>query len=378
MSDISTGIHDDFWLDPPKYTQDAYGNDLYLPENPSHPSWRRMSNWHDLGPNGERLRSDKTKWVYVHPSNNKLWQLRGGAEGREGVMLARELEGVDDLDYEIRYSEGAYTIGSKPERVDYKMRKVNAGVQIQPPANPWRPEEPNGFSYGLIHASWNASLSEKVPGFLGCFTRVTGWRWLPVLKAASKVTFSTDPRAFDNNSVTLPLNFEAPWPMFAKRAKTKLWQATLDDLDQHGLAHGTIAVGNAGTWDSWPKYLITGHGDVQIEDYGTGRMIDMPTFYASDGSYMLVDTDPTKRTITTESDPVDTQLYKYLRNSQLLDILLHDQLAAQLPAQRRIPGGIGFDGKVPPQTIAAVKVTHSNPNGSVTMYMPQYFRGAWS
>ncbi|AHB79552.1 hypothetical protein PBI_VALIDUS_22 [Mycobacterium phage Validus] len=375
-----TGIHDDFYLDPPKYPQDAFGNELYLPENPAHPSWRRMSHWGDLGRNGEYLRSTQTKWVYIHPSNNKVWHLAGPGRGREGVALAKELEGVMQPEFEILYSEGAYTIGAKPERINYKKRTISLGVVIQPNGNAERPEEPNPFSYRFIEDSWWSSLSEEVPGYLGSFTRTHGWRWLAVILAeASKTSLKIDPTAHDNNSQQYNIVLHAPWPFYAKRTLTKLWQADLDNLvANNGVAEGIIQIPNRGTWRSHPKFLVKGHGQAWVQDGNEGQMIKLPKFYETDGAYMMVDTDPTKRTITTERDPVDSQLYKYLRGSQLLDILLHDETSKRLPAQRRIPGGIGFDGVIPPRTVANIRVRHDNPNGSITAIMPQHYRMAWS
>lgn len=93
---------------------------------------------------------------------------------------------------------------------------------------------------------------------------------------------------------------------------------------------------------------------------------------------MMIDTDPTKRTIVTEKDPVDDKMFRFLRNSQLLNAMLYDTTLSKVPAQRRIPGGIGFDGKIPARTVANIKVTHTNYNGSVTCIMPQSYRMAWA
>lgn len=371
-------LNDDWYLNPPKYVNDAYGNAIYYPENPTHPSWRRLTNWNDLGRNGEYLRSTATKWVYVHPSNNKVWHLAGPGRGREGVVLARELEGAMHPEFEIKYSEGPYLIGAQAERVDYKKRTISLGVVIQPNLNAERPAEPNPFSYRLIEDSWWSSWSETVPGFLGSFTRTHGWRWLKVtLGEASKTGLSIDPVANGNNMMQWNMVLHAQWPFYAKRALTRTWKATLDSM-RDGRCEGIIKIANRGTWKSWPKYLITGHGDVTIQDGTEGRIITLPRFYSTDGDFMLVDTDPTKRTITTEKDPVDEQLYKYLRNSQLLDLLLHDVTSSRLPAQRRIPGGVGFDGAVEPRSVANIKVSHTNPAGTVTAVMPQHYRMAWA
>lgn len=374
MADIN-----DWLLNPPNYTQDAYGADIYGPENPTHPSWRRFTNWNDLGRNGEYLRSVQTKWVYIGP-NNKVWHLAGPGRGREGVVMAKELDGVMQPEFEIKYSEGPYLIGATAERVDYKKRIINLGVVVQPNANAERPEEPNPWSYRIIEDSWWQSWSESEPGFLGSFTRTHGWRWLKVtLGEASKTTMSIDPVAHGNNAMVWNMTLHAPWPFYAKRPQTRTWQATPNvDAEYAGVYDGIIKIANRGTWESWPKYLITGHGDVTIQDGTEGRMVKLPRFFPSDGAYMMVDTDPTKRTITTEQDPVDEQIYKYLRNSQLLNILLSDVTSSRLPAQRRIPGGIGFDGKVEPRSVANIKVTHSNGNGSITCVLPQNYRMAWS
>lgn len=371
-------IHDDFYVQPPRYPNDAYGNPRYAQMNPTHPHWQRMSNWLDLGRHGHKLRSIETTWVYIHPSNNKVWHLAGPRRGREGVALAKELEGVLQPEFEIRYSEGPYLIGAIPERVDWKRRRINLGVVIQPNANAERIEEPNPFSYRKIFDSWVSSWSETVPGYLGSFTRTHGWRWLSVILAeASKTTLTTDPGK-DSGGMVMNMSIDAPWPFYAKRALTRTWHATLDDVAKHGVATGVISIANRGTWQSLPKFLVKGHGKVTIQDGIDGPMIEMPEFYPSDGEYMMIDTDPTRKTIVTEQDPVDSQIYKYLRNSQLLDIMLSDITDSRLPAQRRIPGGIAFRHAIPPRTVAHLKVTHSNPNGSITCIMPQYYRMAWS
>jgi hypothetical protein len=378
---LSNYGQDEWWVKPLTYVNDAYGQPVYYAENPTHPSWRRLTNWNDLGRNGEYLRSVQTKWVYIHPSNNKLWHLSGPGQGREGVVLARELEGAMHVPFDIKYSEGAYLIGAQPERVDYQKRIISLGVVIQPNLNAERKEEPNPFSYRLIEDSWWQSWSEEVPGYLGTFTRTHGWRWLRVvLGEASKTAVSMDPVAHNNNLMQWNMVLHAPDPFYAKRSLTRTWKASLDNYQAASdTCEGTIKIANRGTAPAaWPKYLITGHGQVTIQDGTGGKQVTLPKFFPDDGAFMMIDTDPTKRTVVTEKDPVDDALYKFLRTSQLLNALLYDVTSSKLPAQRRIPGGIGFDNKVAPRSVATVKVTHSNINGTVTCIMPQEYRMAWS
>ena len=368
---------DDFWLDPPRFPLDAYGNSRYGDVNPAHPSWIRSQNWLDQGRDGEYLRAIETKWVYIHPVNNKLWRLAGQGKGREGVALVSDLTGVMQPEFEQKYIEGPYIVGSLPARVNWRKRTINMGVVIQPNANPDRPQV-SPFAYRLIEQAWWASWSEEVPGFLGSFTRTHGWRWLKVLLGeATKDSIKFDPVANGNNMAQWNMTVHAPYPMYAKPSLTAAW---VPDQNQfiNGRAVGLLQIANRGTWESYPKFIVKGPGVVTIQDGIDGPMVQMPTLFPEDGEEMLVDTDPQRRTITTEKDPVDSQFWKALRNSHLLDIILNDVLESKVPAQRRIPGGVGFNNSIPPRTVAHLKVTHSNPQGAITVIMPQQYKMAWS
>ena len=371
--------HNDFWFENINYPNDAHGDPIYGEGVVGHPHFKRFTAWRDLGPNGEALRSEGITWVWIHPNNGRVWHLAGPRGGAEGVHLNKELTGVLHALFNIKYSEGPYIVGARPERVDWEKRIINLGVVVTGQQTANRKSKGGPFALRMIEDMWWQSWSETVPGYLGCFTRTHGWRWISlILGEAPKAKLSTSPNAHGNDTITVDMTVHAPWPFYAKRAVTRVWQAQLNDMDEHGICTGVIPLANRGTWVAHPKFLVRGHGNVTVQDGPDGRMVALPEFYASDGDYMLVDTDPSKRTITTEKDPVDTQLYKYLRNSQLLELLLHDTLQEKLPAQRRIPGGIGFDNPVPARTVANLKVTHDNYKGSVTVVLPQAYRMAWS
>lgn len=373
---------DDFYYPDIDYPNDAYGNPRYESPDPRHPAWQSLTNWFDLGPNGERLRSGSRggdiTWVYTHPFNWRIWHLSGNNEGREGVTLAQNLDGIMDPEYEIKYQSGAYIIGAEPERVDYDKREIEAGFWIY--GNSANAGHPGPFGYQMIGDAFRQSWSEKVPGYLGCFNRVHGWRWLRVLKGGTaKGAMKQSPTAFDNNAELWSLIIHAPYPMYSKRSLTAEWKSSGDLVTAgDGVAHGKIAIANRGTWESYPKFLITGRGQVRIQDGIDGKMVTLPEFYDSDGAFMMVDTDPTKQTIVTANEPVDDGLAKFMRNSQLLEAMFHDQVQQATPAQRRVPGGVLFDNPIPARTVAHLKVEHSNPQGTVTCIMPQQYRTAWA
>jgi len=365
-----------FWIDD-RYPNDWLGNPAYPPHHPGHPQFRRMSKWTDLGPHGQYLRSEETKWVWMHPATNwRVWHLSGAGRGKEGVVLARDLEGVLQPEFEIKYSVGPYIVGEDPQRIDYRKRTINFGVWLLPDA----PERYSGggpFAYRRVFDAWSRSWSPKQPGYLGSFTRTHGWRWLAlILGEASKTTLDIDPAA--NGKMLYHMTAHAPWPMYSKRSLTKTWKAHFTDLDEHNVCTGKIKIPNRGTWECWPKVIFTGAGDWTMSDGDNGPMVRLPRFYASDGRMMMVDTDPTRRTVTTEREPVDNQLYKFMRNSQLLDLLLRDITAARLPAQRRIPGGVGFLNAIAPRSVANLTFTTTNPIGTATVICPQFYQMAWS
>ena len=374
---------EDFYYPNIDYPDDAWGNPRYDSPDPRHPSWQRLTNWFDLGPNGQLLRPGDTggeiTWVYIHPSNGRVWHLSGPHQGREGVTLATDLDGIIDPDYEIKYQSGTYMIGAEPERVDYDKRQIHAGFWIY--GNSANGGQPGPFGYQMIGDAFRQSWSEVVPGHLGCFTRVHGWRWLQVIKSGTaKSPMKKSPTAYDNNAELWSILIDAPYPMYAKRSLTAMWKATADAVTQgDGVAKGKIAIANRGTWRNYAKFIITGPGKtIKVQDGIDGKMVQLPEFYDTDGAFMLVDTDPDRQTITTANEPVDSGLAKFLRNSQLLEAMFHDQVQKSIPAQRRVAGGVLFDNPIPARTVAHLKVEHDNPQGTVQVVCPQHYRTAWS
>lgn len=382
---------DDFYYDVPKFPNDFEGNPAYGPTDYAHPSWQRMTNWNDMGPKGHWLRSEDPQWYWMHPGTNwKRWNISGPREGLEGVALAKGLSGVDDLEFEHRYSNGPYLIGAERERTDYMMGVVDIGFVINPNANINRPAT-GKVGMMLIEDSFRQSFSDTVPGFLGCFTRPSGFRWIPAIKGAKwKRDSDTSPTAHGNATNILSTTLHMPWPLYAKPAITDVWKPDQEVIARDGYARHTFSIANKGTFESSAKFVIRGtsRDDVTIDGvkgYGTriqdgtgGRLIPIPNLLSDDGAYMFVDTDPARQTLTTEKEPIDGQIYKTLRQSQFLELLLKPQLDAKLPAQRRIPGGIDFDAMIPPRTVVHIDVTHTNPQGSVEIIVPQYYRSSWS
>ena len=420
----------------------------------------------------KRLRSTEMKIVYVgipdpdyktdeYPDGGarRWWDLAGALAGRQALTLAPQLKGTMHLPFQQVLTEGAYQIGSTYERTNYLKREIGLGVQVSTSMEP-----DTSFRYRMLEQRWWASWSEKEDGYLGCFTRTHGWRWLRVrLAEEPKTAFELDPTAFENNFMQWDMTIVATSPFWCKRIETSSWAnleetstplnellptlisrlgggemtgRPVDDIlvaigkilngDIEGVAEGiikqvtnfgaellglvppnkrmpkttlrdepltarladmllvpgvdvgeaTLKIPNRGTWESWPKYLVSTPGYVWIQDGIGGDMVMLPLLHTTDGDVVMIDTDPLNRTLTGAKDPVDPLFYRILRNSQLIDFLLSDIVDSTEPLQRRM-GGKGFQNPIPKRTLASLKVRHSDPNGTITAYMPQRFRMAY-
>lgn len=165
-----------------------------------------------------------------------------------------------------------------------------------------------------------------------------------------------------------------PNPYYTKPALFKTWKAAdaLVDDDRDPVAgEGIITLANRGDLESHVKYLVSSPGQAIVQDNYSNRYITLPELVKTDGT-VLVDTDPTQRTLTSSTDPVDNLFYKIIRSSKILDFFLHDLEQTGLPVWQRFDSRFTFT--VPPKTVVSLRVKHSNPNGIITAILPQRYR----
>jgi hypothetical protein len=361
------------------------GTPIYQPVDTRHPGWQRFTNWNDLGPHGHALRARATKIVYLSPDGRRLWNLAGNWEGKEGVVLLQKLSGTMHAPFEQRYSAGPYMLGEELERTDYRKRVINLGVVVGPAINYLAQERfpDNEFAYRMLEEKWWRDWPEhhsEPAGFLGEYTRTHGWRWARVRYGEhNDQALDLDPVAYGNNKQAWAMTIHAQFPFYSKRPWTKLWLNDALNAQINGKNHGAISVVNRGDWPQWPKFIIEGAGTVTIQDGVTDRMVELPKIRPADGM-VLVDTDPAKRTLTGEHDPIDTKFWKFVRNSEILDYLLGDLTNADsgIPIGRRMPGGIGFTSQIPAHSNAKIKVTHTSHAGKITAIVGQWFKSGYA
>lgn len=336
----------------------------------------------DMGPYGAQLRSDKTKICYISPDGQRVYWLGGDWAGNRGVTLAPGISGILGPQFTQVYTSGPWMRGEEHERTDYGKRVIQLGLHFGPYLNAvsrLRYRANTHFNLRALEEQWWQDWPEhhlEPMGFWGEFTRYSGWRWTRVrIGEAGDDRVDLDPQAFGNNSYSRSMTIHAPFPFYSKRPLTKEWKNSPDNALINGKNHGILRLPNRGDYAQAPQFIIEGAGDVTIQDGITDRMVPIPTISPRDGM-ILVNTDRSARTLTSEHDPIDTPFYQLIRNSNVLDWILGDitQANSGLPIGRRMPGGVDFGSEIPPRTMAVIKVTHSNPNGKITMILPQWYR----
>lgn len=350
-----------------------------------------------------RLQSLLTKVVYlstVQADGTRItWDLWGPGSGRQGAELAPQVAGLMHVPFNQLISEGPYQVGGTHERVDFRKREISfqVNVGVDHPDTIWR--------YRMVEERWWGSWSATEDGYLGVFTRTHGWRWLRVrLAQEPKNQMVLDPAAMGNNFMAWDMTVVAVDPYWRKRHEQDTWvndgeddggipatpwdqlEELIEDIAEGlfpgisdlvpgmHIGEGNLVVANRGTEVAWPKFLVKGPGRAWIEDGPGGRMVPLPLLTPKDGTVM-VDTDPTARTLIGEKDPVDPLFNRILRNSQLLDYILGDLTDSTLPVWRRFNDR--FTTPWPARSTCRIKVRHSQGGGSITVLMPQKYGMAY-
>jgi hypothetical protein len=310
----------------------------------------------------------ETVVVYIDADGN-VTHLNGPLAGQEGVRLYQNLQGEQHLFFEQVVTESAYQFGATIERVNYLARKINLRVFIGRPGM-------NNITYRACEDRWWSGQDEVRGGFLGIFTRFSGWRWIPVWPMKTVETAQkTDPVAYDNNQAIWDINWIAPVPYYSTPAMmTAPWLAAKAGApDKDGFYHGTLAIPNMGDIGSYVEYLLTDcAGTVVVQDNISERTVEVGPIFASDGE-VTVNTDPTRKALLSSNDPHDHEFYKVLRAAGLLSFLLTPSKALSGEALW-LRQYIRFLYQVPPKSVAHLHVKANNPDAQIVAKLTQRWK----
>lgn len=327
------------------------------------------ANFNSLPP---QLRGMNTHVVYLAP-NNSMFNLAGPLAGREGVRLANQLLGDQSWPFDLVITESPYIMGADIERVNINKREFNLGVVIGRHAPPM-----TEYQYRMAEAHWWASQDETQEGWLGIYTRFSGWRWIPVRPSETvKTPQRMDNTAYGNNASQWDIMWMSARPYFTKPALYRTWKAKdsgppiLKAPLNLPVYTGVLPLANRGDLPSYATYLVSSPGQAVVQDNDSDSMVPLPFTVASDGAFWC-DTEPGHRTLTATKDPVDNLIYRYLRSSTILDFFLHDLDRLGLPLNLRFDRRFIF--KIPPRSTFALHVQHTDPNGEIVAFVAQRFK----
>lgn len=315
----------------------------------------------------EFLAAQQTMMVYIDPNNN-MFHLNGPLAGLEGVQLGETMQGEQHLPFEQVLIEGAFQRGATVQRTNIEKRLINFRVQVG--GNNF-----NNYTYRMAEQRWWAGQIEDQPGWLGVFTRLSGWRWTQVWPYKTIDTAQTsDPVKYGNNWAEWDVTWIAPNPYYAKPALWKQWSAKTSGAKQaDGYYHGNLVLANRGDVETNIYYLVSGAGFCKVQDNNSASMVKLPQIFAADGA-VLCNTDPAMQTLSAQNDPQDNLFYDVVRSSGILNFFLLGVADAGEPIWQR--GYTRFVYTVPPMSTTHFTVAHTNPNATITAVLPQRYRRA--
>jgi hypothetical protein len=313
----------------------------------------------------EYLAALQTQVIYIDPNSN-IFHLNGALAGWEGVQLGPVIQGEQHIPFEQVLIEGAFQLGATVQRTNINKRLINFRVQIH---------GKNNYLYRMAEERWWAGQIENQPGWLGVFTRLSGWRWIQVYPYKTVDTAQQiDPVAYGNNFAEWDINWIAPWPYYSKPTAYGQWNAlTAGPPNSAGYYSGNIVLANRADVETYVYYLISGAGYCQLQDNNSSSMVPLPEIFPTDG-VVLCNTDPAQVTLTAQNDPIDNVFYDIARSSGILNFFLSGVDQSDQPIWQR--QYTRFLNTVPPATATHFTVMHTNPNATITAFVPQRYRRA--
>jgi hypothetical protein len=330
-----------------------------------------------------QLRGMGTHMIYIDPTGTDLINLAGPHAGREGIRASSQMQGDQQWPFEQVITNSPYVLGATIERTNVPQREYNLGIIIGSHAPPM-----TEYQYRMAENHWWNTQDENNDGWLGTYTRFSGWRFDPVrpyktVQTAQKL----DPTAFGNNASSWDITWLAARPYFTKPALTRTFEASkagppkpppgtaltelIDQLTFNTYYWGTLPIANRGDLASHVVFYISSPGQAIVQDNDSTRLVPLPYTSPSVGTYMC-DTENGNRTLTAANDPQDNLLFDLIRQSQILDFFLSGIANEGLPLAMTFNNR--FIYQIPPKTAVSFTVGHSEPDGVILASVSQRFK----
>jgi len=329
------------------------------------------------------LKGMQTHIVYLAP-NGSVFDLAGPRRGKQGVRIAQQVYGDQQWPFKQVLTNSPYMYGATIERQNISERRFNFGIIIGSHA-----PQMTEYQYRMAEDRWWAGQDESQDGWLGIYTRFSGWRWIPCRPDEDvKTPQMADSTNFGNNASMWDITWLAARPYFTKPALYRTFETRfagepkpppsnnfltglVDTLTGNDFYWGNLPLVNRGDLPSYATFFVSSPGQAILQDNQSDRLVTMPYTSPGVGTYMC-DTEPGHRTLTAANDPKSNLVFDIIRQSRILDFFLSGFANEGLPLQLTFRNR--FIYKIPPKTEVHLTVGHSHSNGVITAVVPQRFK----
>ena len=127
------------------------------------------------------VRGMNTHVVYLRPDQSRLFNLAGPNKGSQGVRLATQLMGDQQWPFKQVITNSPYLYGASIQRQNVPERLFDMGIIIGSQAPPM-----TEYQFRMAEWHWWDGQDENNDGWLGIYTRYSGWRWIRCARTTVK------------------------------------------------------------------------------------------------------------------------------------------------------------------------------------------------
>jgi hypothetical protein len=198
--------------------------------------------------------------------------LSGGPDQmREEVGLSQGVDGIGGLEPTAAFAQAAHQIGEDITQWTFAHGEIDLPLAVF------------GSSAGEVQArrEWVKTMfSRDRAGWLCLWTPVTGWRWIRCRLRSMKPALSSSP--LPGRRIDLDLVLLAEDPRSEEKPASSQWR------NAGGSSHGSLTLWSGPEWVSWPTFVVSGPGSVELSMEGS--TIRLPALEV--GERCLLQSDP--------------------------------------------------------------------------------------
>ena len=211
--------------------------------------------------------------VWIAPDGRMLHLSGGPDEGREGVWLREGLDGVGFVDAAADFAKAAHQVGETITQITLDHGELDVPLYVLGSAE---------GDMQAVREQVKTMFRRDRAGWLSMWTPVTGWRWIRCRLLTMKPALDSSP--YEVKGVSLDLVLIAEDPRSEENPASSQWR------NAGGSSHGSLTLWSGPEWVSWPTFVVSGPGSVELSMEGS--TIRLPSLEV--GERCLLQSDPAR------------------------------------------------------------------------------------